>query len=131
MGGCDAPQAGAPLLQRGSSGIPGGPPQDAQAVTDASGTAVFRFPVGRVPATYTFEIVTGSGASIPGTPPLEGGVGPAGPVVAAVQPGHVGVRAGARGPISLLVTVRGSLGDAVPGGAVSVRAGGPDMGGAS
>ena len=124
----DAPQAGVPLILRGSSGIPGGPPQDAQAVTDASGTAVFRFPVGRVPATYTFEIVTGSGASIPGTPPLEVVVGPAGPVVAAVQPGHVEVRAGARGPISLLVTVRDSLGNAVPGEAVSLRPDGPDMG---
>src|SRR5207249_10952479 len=36
----DAPQAGVPLILRGSSSIPGGPPQDAQAVTDASGTAV-------------------------------------------------------------------------------------------
>src|SRR2546429_8850530 len=129
MGGCDAPQAGAPLLQRGSSGIPGGPPQDAQAVTDASGTAVFRFPVGRVPATYTFEIVTGSGASIPGTPPLEVMVGPAGPGVAAVQPGHVEGGAGARGPISLLVTVRDSLGNAGPGGAGSLRPDRPAMGG--
>src|SRR2546422_10755544 len=85
----DAPQAGVPLILRGSSGIPSGPPQDAQAVTDASGTAVFCFPVGRVPATYTFEIVTGSGTAIPGTPPLEGGVGPAGP----------GVRAGQAGPV--------------------------------
>src|SRR2546429_6808842 len=32
---------------RGSSSIPGGPPQDVQAITDASGAAVFRFPVGR------------------------------------------------------------------------------------
>ena len=124
----DAPQAGVPLVLRGSSGIPGGPPQDARAVTDASGTAVFRFPVGRVPATYTLEIVTGSGASIPGTPPLEVVVGPAGPVVAAVQPGHVELRAGERGPISLLVTVRDSLGNTVPGEAVSLRPDGPDMG---
>src|SRR5256886_17514086 len=106
----DAPRAGVPLILRGSSSIPGGPPQDAQAVTDASGTAVFRFPVGRVPATYTFEIVTGSGASIPGTPPLEGVVGPAGPVVAPGQPGHLGVRAGGPRPASLLVPLPGSLG---------------------
>src|SRR5207244_6073487 len=71
----DAPQAGVPLILRGSSGIPGGPPQDAQAVTDASGTAVFRFPVGRVPATYTFEIVTGAGTSSPGAPPPKEVVG--------------------------------------------------------
>src|SRR5438034_7342142 len=44
------------------------------------------------------------------------------------QPGHVEVRAGARGPISLLVTVRDSLGNAVPGEAVSLRPDGPDMG---
>ena len=124
----DAPQAGVPLVLRGSSGIPGGPPQDARAVTDASGTAVFRFPVGRVPATYTLEIVTGSGASIPGTPPLEVVVGPPGPVVAAVQPGLVELRVGERGPISLLVTIRDSLGNAVPGEAVSLRPDGPDMG---
>src|SRR3989454_1154616 len=44
------------------------------------------------------------------------------------QPGHVEVRAGARGPISLLVTVRDSLGNTVPGEAVSLRPDGPDMG---
>ena len=124
----DVPQAGVPLVLRGSSGIPGGPPQDAQAVTDASGIAVFRFPVGRLAGTYTLAIVTGSGASIPGTPPLEVVVGATGPAVATVQPGRVELRAGERGPISLLVTVRDSLGNAVPGEAVSLRPDGPDMG---
>ncbi|HYR99444.1 MAG TPA: Ig-like domain-containing protein [Gemmatimonadales bacterium] len=138
----DAPQAGVPLVLRGSSGIPGGPPQDARAVTDASGAAVFRFPVGRVPATYTFEIVTGSGASIPGTPPLEVVVGPAGPVVAAAQPGHVELRAdmvarattgfvsgtGQRGTARtrlsepLVFQVRSSLGRPLVGKVVALRA---------
>jgi len=124
----DAPQAGVPLVLRGSSGIPGGPPQDAQAVTDASGIALFRFFVGRVPASYTLQVVTGSGAAISGTPPLEVVVGSAVPAVAAVQPGRVDLRAGERGPISLLVTVRDSLGNPVPGEAVSLRPDGPDMG---
>jgi hypothetical protein len=124
----ELPQAGVPLVLRGSAGIPGGPSPDAQATTDASGVAVFRFPVGRLPATYLFEIVTGSGASIAGTPPLEVVVGPAGPAVAAVQPGRVELRAGERGPLSLLVTVRDSLGNAVPGELVALQPDGSDMG---
>jgi len=124
----ELPQAGVPLVLRGTSGIPGGPPQDAQARTDANGVALFRFPVGRVPAAYTLEVVTGSGASIPGTPPLELMVGPSGAAVAAVQPGRVELRAGERGPISLVVTVRDSLGNAVPGEVVALQPDLPDMG---
>jgi hypothetical protein len=124
----ELPQAGVPLVLRGTAGIPGGPPQDVQASTDASGVAVFRFPVGRLPATYTLEVVTGSGASIPGTPPLELVVGPSGPAVAAVQPGRVELRSGERGPIPLLVTVRDSLGNAVPGESVALQPDSPDMG---
>src|SRR5439155_26235960 len=104
----ELPQAGVPLVLRGGSGNPGGPPQDVPAITDASGVAVFRIPVGRLPATYTLEVVTGSGASFPGTPPLQLVVGPSGPAVAAVQRGRVELRAGERGPIPLLVTVRDS-----------------------
>jgi len=124
----ELPQAGVPLVLRGTSGIPGGPPQDVRASTDANGVAVFRFPVGRVPAAYTLEVVTGSGASIPGTPPLDLVVGPSAPAVAAVQPGRVELRAGERGPISLLVTVRDSLGNAVPGETVALQPDSPDMG---
>jgi len=124
----ELPQAGVPLVLRGTSGIPGGPTQDAQARTDANGVALFRFPVGRVPAAYTLEVVTGSGASIAGTPPLELMVGPSGAAVAAVQPGRVELRAGERGPISLLVTVRDSLGNAVPGETVALQPDSPDMG---
>jgi hypothetical protein len=124
----ELPQAGVPLVLRGPSGIPGGPPQDVRASTDASGVAGFRFPVGRLPATYTFEVVTGSGASFPGKPSLELVVSPSGPAVAAVQPGRVELRAGERGPIPLLVTVRDSLGNAVPGEAVALQPDNPDMG---
>ena len=121
-------QAGVPLVLRGTSGIPGGPPQDAKATTDASGVAVFRFPVGRLPAAYTLEVVTGSGASFPGTPPLEVVVRPAGPAVATAQPGRVELGAGERGPISLLVTVRDSLGNAVPGEPITLQPDNSDMG---
>ncbi len=124
----ELPQPGAPLVLRGTSGIPGGPLQDVQATTDASGLAVFRFPVGRLLATYAFEVVTGSGASIAGTPPLELVVGPSGPAAAAVQPGRVELRAGERGPVSLLVTLRDSLGNAVPGELVALQPDSPDMG---
>ena len=124
----ELPQAGVPLVLRGSSGIPGGPTPDVRAITDASGVAVFRFPAGRVPATYSFEVVTGSGVSLPGTPTLELVVSPSGPAVAAAQPGRVELRAGERGPVSLVVTVRDSLGNAVPGEAVTLQPDTPDMG---
>jgi hypothetical protein len=124
----ETPQAGVALVLRGSSAIPGGPPRDVQAVTDASGIAVFRLPVGRLPATYSLDVVTGSGASIPGTPPLELVVAPAVPAAAAVQPGRVELRAGERGTISLLVTVRDSLGNTVPGEVVALQPDSPDMG---
>src|SRR5207244_3110742 len=88
------PQGRVPVVLRGSAAIPGGAGQDAQATTDASGVAVFQLPVGRVPATYRLAVVTGSGATIPGTPPLEVAVGAAAPAAAEVQPGHVELRAG-------------------------------------
>jgi hypothetical protein len=124
----ETPQAGVPLVLRGSSAIPGGPPRDVQAVTDASGVAVFRLPVGRFPATYSLNVVTGSGMSIAGTPPLELIVGPSAPAVAAVQPGRAELRAGERGAISLLVTVRDSFGNTVPGEVVALQPDSPDMG---
>jgi hypothetical protein len=124
----EVPQGGVPLVLRGSAAIPGGPGQDAQATTDASGTAVFQLPVGRVPATYRFEVVTGSGATIPGTPPLELVVGVAAPTAVEVQPARVDVRAGERGPLTLSVAVRDSTGNAVPGEPVVLQADGPEMG---
>src|SRR6185437_11231257 len=84
--------------------------------------------VGRLLATYTFEVVTGSGVSLPGRPSLELVVGPSGPAVALVQPGRVELRAGERGPVSLLVMVRDSAGNAVPGEAVALQPDNPDMG---
>src|SRR4029077_17241989 len=51
-----------------------------------------------------------------------------GVAVAAVQPGHVELRAGERGPISLVVTVRDSLGNAVAGEVVALQPDLPDMG---
>ena len=124
----EVPQGGVPLVLKGSAAIPGGPGQDAQATTDASGVALFQLPVGRVPATYRLEVVTGSGATIPGRPPLELEVGIAAPTAVEVQPAHVELRAGERGPLNLSVVVRDSLGNAVSREAVVLQADGPDMG---
>src|SRR2546425_539321 len=73
----ELPRVGIPLVLRGSAAIPGGPARGPQASTDASGVAVFRFPVGRSLAMYRLTVVTGSGASMPGTPSLDVVVGPA------------------------------------------------------
>ena len=124
----DLPQAGVPLVLRGSAAIPGGTGQDVQATTDPGGVAVFQVPVGRVPATYRLEVVTGSGATIAGTPPLELAVGAAAPAAVEVQPGRFEVRGGERGAITVQVTVGDSLGNAVTGEPVVLQADGPDMG---
>ena len=124
----EALQGGVPLVLRGSGAIPGGSGQDAQATTDASGVALFQLSVGRVPATYRLDLVTGSGATIPGTPPLELVVGTVVPTAVEVQPARLELRSGERGPLSLSVVVRDSLGNGVPGEPVALQADGPDMG---
>src|SRR5690242_4323803 len=122
------PQAGVPLVLRGSAAIPGGPGQDLLSTTDASGVALFQLPTGRVPATYRLEIVTGSGVTIPGTPALELVVGAAAPATAEVQPARLELRTGERGPLPVQVTVRDSLGNVVAGEPVVLQADGVDMG---
>ncbi len=122
------PQAGIPLVLRGSARIPGGPAQDAQATTAAGGVALFQFPVGRVPGAYQLDVTTGSGFAFPGTPPLEIVVAAAPPAAADAQPARVELRTGERGPVSLAVAVRDSLGTAVAGEPVTIQADGPDMG---
>lgn len=124
----EVPQGGVPLVLRGSAAIPGGPGQDAKATTDASGVALFQLPVGRVPATYRLDVVTGSGATIAGTPPLELAVGIAAPSAVEVQPARVELRDGETGPLSLSVVVRDSLGNAVTGEVAVLQADEPDMG---
>ncbi len=124
----DVAQAGVPLVLRGSAAIPGGPGQDAQATTDPVGVAAFQVSAGRVPATYHLEVVTGSGATIAGTPPLELAVGAAAPAAVDVQPARVEVRAGEHGSVPVQVALRDSLGNAVVGEPVALQADGPDMG---
>ncbi|HXI63779.1 MAG TPA: Ig-like domain-containing protein [Gemmatimonadales bacterium] len=124
----DLPQAGVPLVLRGSAAISGGSGQDAQATTDPGGIAAFQVPVGRVPATYQLQVVTGSGATIAGTPPLELAVGAAAPAALDVQPARVEVHVGERGAVPVQVTLRDSLGNAVAGEPVTLQADGPDLG---
>ena len=124
----DVPQAGIPLVLRGSARIPGGPAQDAQATTVAGGVAVFQFPVGRVPGRYQLDVTTGSGFAFPATPSLEIIVAAAPPAAADAQPARVELRTGEGGPVSLAVAVRDSLGNAVAGEPVTMQADGPDMG---
>lgn len=124
----DVPQAGIPLVLRGSGRIPGGPAKDVQATTAAGGVALFQFSVGRVPGTYQLDLTTASGFAFPGTPPLVVAVVAPPPAAADVQPARIELRAGERGPVSLAVTVRDSAGNGVPGEQVSMQADRPDMG---
>src|SRR5207244_705410 len=94
----------------------------------AGGVALFQFPAGRVPGTYRLDVITGSGFAFPATPPLEVAVTAATPATAEVRPARVEVRAGQRGPVSLVVAIRDSSGSPVSGEAVALQPDGPDLG---
>ena len=121
-------QAGLALVLRGSSRIPGGSPRDAEAVTDDSGLAVFRVPAGRTVATYRFDVVTGSGAELPGRPAVELGVGPAQPTVAEFRPDRVTVTPGETGPLALVVALKDSFSNPIPAEALWLRPASAELG---
>ena len=121
-------QAGLALVLRGSSRIPGGSPRDAEASTDDSGLAVFRVPAGRTVATYHFDVVTGSGAELPGRPAVELGVGPAQPTVAEFLPDRVTVTPGETGPLALVVALKDSFSNPIPAEALWLRPASAELG---
>jgi len=121
-------QAGLALVLRGSSRIPGGSPRDAEASTDDSGLAVFRVPAGRTVATYHFDVVTGSGAELPGRPAVELGVGPAQPTVAEFRPDRVTVTPGETGPLALVVALKDSFSNPIPAEALWLRPASAELG---
>jgi len=121
-------QAGLALVLRGSSRIPGGSPRDAEASTDDSGLAVFRVPAGRTVATYRFDVVTGSGAELPGRPAVELGVGPAQPTVAEFRPDRVTVTPGETGPLAFVVALKDSFSNPIPAEALWLRPASAELG---
>ena len=121
-------QGGVALALRGSSRIPGGSPRDAEAITDDSGVAVFRVPAGRTVAAYRFDVVTGSGAELPGRPAVEFGVGPAQPTVAELRPDRVTVTPGETGPLALVVALKDSFGNPLPAETLELRPGSAELG---
>jgi hypothetical protein len=88
----DVPQAGIPLVLRGSARIPGGPAKDVQATTAAGGVAQFEFPVGLVPGTYQLAVATRSGFVFSETPSLEVVVEVVPPATVDVRPARVELR---------------------------------------
>ncbi|OLB18917.1 MAG: hypothetical protein AUI99_04400 [Gemmatimonadetes bacterium 13_1_40CM_3_69_22] len=124
----DAPVRGVVLVLHGSSGIAGGAGRDVQAITDDSGLAVFRFPAGRQVANYHLEVVSRTGAALPGRPSVELAVRPGRPVVADVRPARLEVGAAPEGPVTIQVAVRDSFGNAVANEPLELRPERGDMG---
>lgn len=127
----DVLQTGVALTLRGSAKLPGGAARDVQAITDDSGLAVFPVPGGRQPGTYHLELVSGSGAPLPGRPVVDVVVRAGRPTSAEVRPGQLALGGTQEGPYGIQVTVRDSFGNPVPNEPLELRPEHPDMGIAS
>jgi hypothetical protein len=106
----------------------GGAGRDVQAVTDDSGLAVFHLPAGRQAMTYHLEVVSGTGAALPGRPTVDLVVRPGRPAVADVRPARFELGGAPEGPFAVQVAVRDSFGNAVPNELLELRAERADMG---
>jgi hypothetical protein len=118
----DTPQRGVTLALHGGTG------RDVQAVTDDSGLAVFRLSAGRQAVTYHFEVVSGTGAALPGRPTVDLVVRPGRPAVADVRPARFELGGAQEGPFAVQVAVRDSFGNPVPNELLELRAERADMG---
>jgi len=118
----DTPQRGITLALHGGAG------RDVQAVTDDSGLAVFHLPAGRQAMTYHFEVVSGTGAALPGRPTVDLVVRPGRPAVADVRPARFELGGAQEGPFAVQVAVRDSFGNPVPNELLELRAERADMG---
>ena len=113
------PVSGLSLVVRGSGDLVGGAGSDVAAVTDSSGTALFRLPVGRAPGRYGLEVVGGEES-----PSGEGSVsltvlsGPAARAV--VRPSVLEIGPGTPDTARVRVAVSDSFGNAVPSSSVSL-----------
>jgi len=118
----DAPQRGVTLALHGGTG------RDVPGVTDDSGLAVFRVPAGRQVVTYHFEVVSATGAALPGRPTIELAVRAGRPAVADVRPARFELGGAQEGPFAVQVAVRDSFGNPVPNEPVELRGERADMG---
>lgn len=116
------PHAGVRLLLKGSAGLGGTAAGDVVTATDDSGFAVFRLGAGRHLATYRFEVALASGAPLPGRPTVDLVVRPGPPATAWVEPRQVVFDHGLDTVVSVVVTLRDSLGHAPAGEPVVLMA---------
>ena len=122
------PQGGAQLVLRGSGGVDGGSGRDMVAATDDSGFAVFPVRVGRRVTSYRFEVAPAAGGRFPGRPVVELAVRAGPPASVSAEPREIVFDQGLDSIVTVAVTVRDSVGHAVPGEPVVLRGSSPDMG---
>jgi hypothetical protein len=108
----NTPGGGVRLILRDGLGGAGGLARNIEAVTSDSGLAVFRMPAGQQAQAYRLEVLTGSGALLPGRPVITLAVVAAAPARADVQPPRIDLGRD-EGPFAVQVAVQDSFGNPV------------------
>ncbi|HEV2180897.1 MAG TPA: hypothetical protein VGR59_11280, partial [Gemmatimonadaceae bacterium] len=117
----DAPVAGARLMLKGATDIPGGARSDPVAITDNSGRATFTVPAGTHAGTYRMTVVTPDGSPLAGTTAVSLSTMPAGASLATVNPPAIAIGAGPRGTRDVSVAVNDAFGNPVSRATVQQR----------
>lgn len=115
------PQGRVPLVLRGTAAL--GLERDAAAVSDDSGFALFRLPPVAMATTHRFEIVTGSGAPLPGRPAVVLVVRAGRPGLLTVQPDYIDFDGTGDTTATIVAVVRDSLGNRLPAEPVELTSG--------
>jgi hypothetical protein len=106
-------QAGIALVLRGTARAGGGKGQDAEAVADERGVALFRFPVGRAAGRYALRVGLKDGPELTDQPGIELVVRAGAPAAAQVQPARLDLDSTSE--VALAVAVSDSFGNPVAG----------------
>lgn len=116
-----APARGVALTLRATPDAAGGPPGVLRAVADDSGAALVPVPVGSEARRYRLDVLSESGAPLPGRPAVELVVRPGPPRAVRFRPSPLAFAAPAESTAVLAVAVSDSFGNPVPGEAVALR----------
>ncbi len=116
----DRPVTGLTLVAVGSGQIPGGAVSDIAAVTNSSGTADFRMTAGRTPGDYPMHLQA-VGRTVGGAASVLLRVSAGAPARVTVRPDTVTVGPGQPDTTRILVSVRDTFDNLVPGAPVTLR----------
>lgn len=122
------PQAGVPIVLRGSATIEGSSGRDVSVASDDSGFAVFSLNVGRRLAAYRLEVIPAGRDTLSDRPVVELVVRPGPPASAYVEPREIVFDQGLDSVVPVAVAIRDSIGHPVVGEWVVLGGHGEAMG---